>query len=97
MRTTLKRGVGRGADLNNGTNGHAVFPPASVSSVSRYRQPPSTSGRASGSSRRILLGVLLVVFAVGLAAAGAALLWYHETVSGLRAHSTRRDQVARSS
>ena len=86
MRTTLKRGVGRGADLNNGTNGHAVFPPASVSSVSRYRQPEQKR-TGLGLFSRIVLGVLLVVFAVGLAAAGAGLLWYHETVSGLRAHS----------
>jgi hypothetical protein len=31
MRTTLKRGVGRGAGLNG--NGHAVFPPGPVSPV----------------------------------------------------------------
>ena len=86
MRTTLKRGVGRGADLNNGTNGHAVFPPASVSSVSRYRQPEHKR-TGLGLFSRIVLGVLLVVLAVGLAVSGAAMLWYHETVSGLRAHS----------
>ena len=40
MRTTLKRGVGRGA--HNG-NGKAVFPPGTLSTVTRYRQPPPPS------------------------------------------------------
>ena len=87
MRTTLKRGVGRGADLN-GQNGHAVFPPAAVSSVGRYRQPPTARAHAaSACSARILLGVLLLVLAIGLAAAGGALLWFHESISAVRAHS----------
>src|SRR2546425_1078966 len=52
MRTTLKRGVGRGAELNG--NGHAVFPPAAISAVTRYTQPlPERSGL--GLLRRILL------------------------------------------
>jgi hypothetical protein len=35
MRTTLKRGVGRGAAANG--NGKAVFPPGTVTAVTRYR------------------------------------------------------------
>jgi LCP family protein required for cell wall assembly len=38
MRTTLKRGIGRGADVNG--NGHSVVPPGALTSVTRYRQPP---------------------------------------------------------
>jgi LCP family protein required for cell wall assembly len=38
MRTTLKRGIGRGADVNG--NGRAVTPPGVLTSVTRYRQPP---------------------------------------------------------
>ncbi|HEX4520751.1 MAG TPA: LCP family protein [Gaiellaceae bacterium] len=85
MKTTLKRGVGRGAELN-GQNGHAVFPPAAVSSVVKYRAP--VAGRTGlGLIGRILLFVLLVILAVGIAGAGAAYLYFHDTVSGLQAHS----------
>ena len=57
MRTTLKRGVGRGAELN-GTNGHAVFPPAAVSSVVKYRAPDSKRS-GLGLFGRILFFTLL--------------------------------------
>jgi LCP family protein required for cell wall assembly len=86
MRTTLKRGVGRGASLGNGKNGHAVYPPTAVSSVSRYRQP-AVKRRGLGLVGRILLFALLIVLGVAIATAGAAFLWFHETVSGLRAHT----------
>ncbi len=85
MRTTLKRGVGRGAELN-GTNGHAVFPPAAVSSVVKYRAPVAKRS-GLGLFGRILFFTLLLLVALGLASAGAAFLWFHETVSGLKAHS----------
>jgi LCP family protein required for cell wall assembly len=86
MRTTLKRGVGRGANLSNGKNGNAVYPPSAASSVVRYKQPP---GKRSGLGLvgRVLLVTLLVVVGVALAVAGAAFIWFHETVSGLRAHT----------
>src|SRR5215475_5996704 len=87
MRTTLKRGVGRGAG-HNGRNGHAIYPPSAVSSVSRYRQPPPPPGRRGlGVFGKIVLVVLLLVLGVGLAAAGGALLWLHESISAVRAHS----------
>ena len=53
MRTTLKRGVGRGAGLN-GTNGHAVFPPGAVSSVAQIPPAAVEAGRGSASCGRIL-------------------------------------------
>ena len=37
MRTTLKRGMGRGAAVNG--NGHPVLPPGALSSITIYRQP----------------------------------------------------------
>jgi LCP family protein required for cell wall assembly len=86
MRTTLKRGVGRGA-VPDGRNGHAVYPPSAVSSVSRYRQPPPPGRRGIGLFGRILLFTLLTLVGLGLAAAGGIVLWYHESVSGLKAHS----------
>jgi LCP family protein required for cell wall assembly len=86
MRTTLKRGVGRGASLSNGKNGNAVYPPSAVSSVVRYKQPP---GRRSGLGLvgKILLVTLLTVVGIAAAVGGAAFIWFHETVSGLRAHT----------
>ena len=47
MRTTLKRGIGRGAALNGNGNGRAVLPPTSPA-VTIYRQPePSRRGVAA--------------------------------------------------
>src|SRR5687767_5767706 len=40
MRTTLKRGIGRGADGDG--NGRAVLPPGVLTPVNRYRQPERT-------------------------------------------------------
>jgi LCP family protein required for cell wall assembly len=85
MRTTLKRGVGRGAGLN-GNNGHAVLPPTAVSSVVKYRSP-QTGRTGLGLLTRILLGTLLILAGLGLAVAGGALLWFHESISAVRAHS----------
>src|SRR3954453_7070473 len=85
MRTTLKRGVGRGAGLN-GTNGHAVLPPTAVSSISRYTVPPR-SRTGLGLFGRILLFTLLGVVGVGLAAAGAAILYFYESLSDIGPHS----------
>ena len=86
MRTTLKRGVGRGANLANGKNGNAVFPPTAVSSVSRYKQPPRKRS-GLGLIGKILLVALLTIVAIAIAAAGAGYLWYHDAVSHLRAHT----------
>jgi LCP family protein required for cell wall assembly len=86
MRTTLKRGVGRGANLSNGKNGNAVYPPTAVSSVSRYKQPP-VKRTGMGLIGRILLFTLLTVIAIAIAAAGAAYLWFDNTVNSLRAHT----------
>jgi LCP family protein required for cell wall assembly len=86
MRTTLKRGVGRG-HTQNGRNGHAIYPPSAVSSVVRYKQPPPPGRRGLGVFGKIVLVVLLLIIGVGAAAAGGALLWLHESISAVRAHS----------
>jgi putative copper export protein len=84
MRTTLKRGVGRGAEVNG--NGHAVYPPAAVSAITRYEQPPPPGRSAGGMVRRIILVVVLCALSLALAAAGGLYLWYHETVAAIRCH-----------
>src|SRR5437868_7717090 len=85
MRTTLKRGVGRGAELNG--NGHSVFPPGPISAIVRYRQPPPPSRSALGLVGRILLVTVLVIGALALGGAGGAYLWFHQSVNAVRAHS----------
>jgi LCP family protein required for cell wall assembly len=85
MRTTLKRGVGRGAGANG--NGRAVFPPGAISSVTRYRQPPPPDATGLGLLRRILLITFLAVSALILGGIGGGYLYTHQFVAGLRAHT----------
>jgi len=84
MRTTLKRGVGRGA--HNG-NGKAVFPPGTLSTVTRYRQPPPRSKTPMGLFWRIVIGTLIILSSAGLAAAGGGYLYFHQSVATVRAHT----------
>jgi len=86
MRTTLKRGVGRGAGANG--NGHAVFPPGPVGPVTQYRQPPPPGRSGLGLLRRILIGTLLVIIALALGIGGGAYLWFHQSLNAVKAHST---------
>src|SRR3954451_1416862 len=85
MRTTLKRGVGRGAGTNG--NGRAVFPPGTVSAVTRYRQPPPPAATGLGLFRRILLIAFLAVSALALGGVGGGYLYTHQFVRELQAHT----------
>jgi LCP family protein required for cell wall assembly len=84
MRTTLKRGVGRGAEVNG--NGHAVYPPASTSAVTRYEQPPLPARSGLRLVGRILFFTFLTALSLALAAAGGLYLWFHESVAAVRCH-----------
>jgi LCP family protein required for cell wall assembly len=86
MKTTLKRGVGRGAGVNG--NGHSVFPPGPVSAVSRYRQPPPPPRSGFSVLRRILIATVLAVVALAIGIGGGAYLWFHQSVNAVKAHST---------
>src|SRR5262245_13502299 len=93
MRTTLKRGLGRGAAPNG--NGKAVFPPGSSSPVSFYRQPE----RGSRSRARLIgqvamwLGVACLIVATGTA--GGAYLYFHESVAAVAAKTPEVRRAAR--
>ena len=85
MRTTLKRGIGRGAAVNG--NGHAVLPPGVVEPMRRYQQPP----QPPRSTRRVVGAVfgwiLLALLIVAGGLAGGLYLYAHETLNALAPHS----------
>jgi LCP family protein required for cell wall assembly len=85
MRTTLKRGIGRGAEVNG--NGRSILPPGALTPVTLYRQPPRKQrGLAAQVGRFFLwLFVALLMLVVGLV--GGFYLWAHESAAALRAHS----------
>ncbi len=85
MRTTLKRGVGRGAGLNG--NGRVVFPPAAASTVTHYQQPPPARRSGAALVGRIFLFTLLTLLSLGAGAAGGAYLYFHQSVATVRAHT----------
>ena len=84
MRTTLKRGIGRSAGANG--NGHAVLPPAILSPVTRYAQPPKPKRRWVLVGK-IFVGLVAVVLLLALGSAGGAYLYYHESVTAVAAHT----------
>jgi LCP family protein required for cell wall assembly len=93
MRTTLKRGIGRGAGLNG--NGHSVLPPGAFTPMARYAQPPR---RGTGFGRRVAgfllwLGVLVLMVAGG--AAGGLYLYGHDFASATAPHSRAMKKAAK--
>jgi LCP family protein required for cell wall assembly len=79
MRTTLKRGIGRGATVNG--NGRPVLPPGALSPITIYRQPepPPRSGWAT--LRTIFAWAFVALLVVLGSIAGGAYLWFHESVA----------------
>src|SRR5580765_2618567 len=92
MRTTMKRGIGRGAGANG--NGSAVFPPGTVSPITRYRQPPPPTSTGLGMVGRILLITFLAATAIALGAAGGGYLYFHQSVAAVRAHTVAVKKAA---
>ena len=94
MRTTLKRGIGRGAAVNG--NGRAVLPPGALSPITIYRQPepPPRSRWAFVRTALAWAGVALLVL-IG-SAAGGAYLWFHQSVAEVVAHRRPTSRSRRS-
>jgi LCP family protein required for cell wall assembly len=86
VRTTLKRGIGRGATANG--NGRVVLPPPALSPVTVYRTPPPARRGRLRSLGRIVLWLLTAASSIALGLAGAAYLYFeYEVVHDLRAKS----------
>ena len=81
MRTTLKRGMGRGAAVN----GHArpVLPPGALSPISIYRQPEPPRRSRWATARAVLGWVLVALVVAAGSAAGGAYLWFHQSVAAV--------------
>ena len=93
MRTTLKRGLGRGAAPNG--NGKAVLPPGSSSPVTFYRQPEGSRRTRAALVGRIAmwLGIACLVLASG--ALGGAYLYFHQSVAAVAAKTPEVRRAAR--
>ena len=85
MRTTLKRGIGRGAAVNG--NGRVVLPPGSVEPMRRYRQPQPPRHSTGGIVATVFGWIVLGLLVVGGGLAGGLYLYAHETLNALAPHS----------
>src|SRR5207344_506214 len=93
MRTTLKRGLGRGAAPNG--NGKAVLPPGSSSPVSFYRQPDRPGRSRAGLVGRIAMWLGIACLVVATGAAGGAYLYFHESVAAVAAKTPEVRKAAK--
>ena len=85
MRTTLKRGLGRGGSLNG--NGRAVLPPAAHTPVAVYRLPDPPQRGGWRLARRFFAWFAAGAAMLALGLLGGAYLYFHESVAQIRAHS----------
>src|SRR6476646_10916945 len=91
MRTTLKKGIGRGAEVNG--NGHAVLPPGALTPVTLYRQPPPPQRGVATRVGRFLGWVGMALAVVVVSVVGGFYLWAHESVALLRPTSAEGQQT----
>ncbi len=83
MRTTTKRGIGRGAAVNGNGGDRPVLPPGALSPITVYRQPePPRRGRWA-LVRTAFVWLLVFLLMCAGALAGGAYLWFHESVAAV--------------
>ncbi len=85
MRTTLKRGIGRGAEVNG--NGRSVLPPGALTPVTLYRQPPPPQRSLAAQIGRFFLWLTVTVLVLACGLVGGFYLWIHESVAAVRPQS----------
>jgi LCP family protein required for cell wall assembly len=93
MRTTLKRGVGRGATLN-GSN-RTTLPPGPAGPMTVYRQPPPPPGRGRSLALRIFGWSALVLCVIVGGTAAGAYLYLHESVAAVAPKSVEVKAAAK--
>jgi LCP family protein required for cell wall assembly len=91
MKTTLKRGIGRGAALNG--HGRSIFPPGVQTPMTRYRQPEPEKLGPWALVRLIALWTVLAALIVAGGAAGAVYLKQHEFFEAVKPKS-KTDKAA---
>ena len=91
MKTTLKRGVGRGAELG----ADEPFAPAPLHPVAIYRQAEVPSSARPSLALRILGWAALVVLVVVSGVAGGAYLYVHESVAAVAPRSVEVKKAAK--
>lgn len=94
MRTTLKRGIGRGAALNG--NGNGTVPPGVLTPMARYRSPDGRPrhGFAWRFGKFFLWLVVLVLMVTG-GAAGGLYLYGHDFATATAPHSVAMRRAAK--
>jgi LCP family protein required for cell wall assembly len=85
VRTTLKRGIGRGTAVNG--NGRAVLPPGVLEPMRRYRQPEPPRRSTRNLLARVFGWIVLALLVVASGLAGGLYLYGHETLAALAPHS----------
>jgi LCP family protein required for cell wall assembly len=91
MKTTLKRGMGRGATVNG--NGRAVYPPGVHTPMKRYRQPEPRRRGAWQVVRTVVVWVVVAALVIASGVAGAAYLKTHQFLNAI-APKTKVDRAA---
>ena len=86
MRTTLKKGIGRGAEING--NGRAVIPPGALSPVTLYRQAPPARPGLAKVVVKFFVWLLVVLLMLVTAFVGGVYLWAHERAAAARCKTT---------
>src|SRR5512134_723482 len=90
MRTTLKRGVGRGTDVDG--NGHAPGSPVPLTPITHYRQPRRRGG-IPGLIGRIIFFLLVATTSLAFGVAGGYWLDGEQTVVDINERSLKDPQV----
>ena len=79
MKTTLKRGVGRAAELNG--NGRPVYPPAIGAPMTRYRQPASEPRGLVVLLGKVVLWTVVALLMVAAGITGGTYLYVEQDIA----------------
>jgi LCP family protein required for cell wall assembly len=91
MKTTLKRGIGRGAQFDG--NGHAQWPAGGLTPITRYKQPKKRG--ALGIIGRVLVILIAAATSLLFGIAGGHYLDFEQTVVDINRSSKRNPQLVK--